>query len=103
MPSLKTFDVKNDQISENYKKTSTFLYKTVYYTVQSQYLTLKFKNFISGFFPDFPDPVFSRKKTVCGLVQGQAVGHFITCVYIVQILYKAICWRLSEYMKIAKN
>ena len=49
MHSLKTFDVKNDQISENYKKTSTFLYKTLHYTVQSQYLILKIENFISGF------------------------------------------------------
>ena len=62
------------------KKTSTFFFITDNYAVQSQYLTTNIGNFISGFFPDFPDPVFSRKKTVCRLVQSQTPGHFVNFV-----------------------
>ena len=49
------------------KKTSTFFFITDNYAVQSQYLTTNIGNFISGFFPDFPDPVFSRKKQCADL------------------------------------
>ena len=103
MHSLKTFDVKNDQISENYKKTSTFLYKTVYYTVQSQYLTLKFKNFISGFFPDFPDPVFSRKLFLQRLADGQTLCQVFAHIYYINYVSSLVWWRKVEHMKNAKN
>ena len=58
---MKNLYVKYDKSSENRKITSKFLYKIVHSSVSSQYLTTNFGNFISGFFPDFPDPVFSRK------------------------------------------
>ena len=58
-------------------KNSTFLWKTENYTVRSQYLTKNVGNFISGFFLEFPDPVFSGKKKLLGLANGQTLGHFV--------------------------
>ena len=58
------------------KKNSTFFYKTDNYAVQSQYLTTNIGKFISGYFLDFPDLIFSQKKIMCRLVQSQALGHF---------------------------
>ena len=37
----------------------------------------KNRNLISRFFPDFPDPVFSRKFFLRGLAGGQTLGHFV--------------------------
>ena len=93
---VKNCDVKNVKICVNHKKKSTFHHKTIIYSVLSQNLTLNIRNFISGFFPDFPDPVFSRKKIVRGLARGQTIDHFITYIYIVLILYKITCWRMLE-------
>ena len=45
-------------------------------------------NFISGFFPDFPDPVFSWKKFVGELGGGQILAHFIAHVKISCFKYK---------------
>ena len=45
-------------------------------------------NFGSGFFPDFPDPVFSRKKNVGEVGGGQTLGHFMGLIYIACFIYK---------------
>ena len=60
--ALANCDFRNLKISQNYKKTSMFYYKTELLTVHSQNLIKNCRNFESGFFPDSPDPVFSRKK-----------------------------------------
>ena len=44
--------------------------------------------FGSGFFPDFPDPVFSRKKRVRVLAGGQFIVHLIANTYILSFIYK---------------
>ena len=77
---LGNLSFKKVKISKNCKKTSQFYHKTVFYVFHSQNLIKNSRNFESGFFPDFPDPVFSRKKTVCGLVQSQTPGHFVNFV-----------------------
>ena len=46
------------------------------------------RNFESGFFPDFPDPVFSRKKRVRGLARGQILAQFIAHVKVSCFIYK---------------
>merc|ERR1712001_352539 len=103
MGSLKNFDVKNDKISENYKKKSTFLNKTVHYTVQTQYLITNIRNFISRFFPDFPDPVFSRKFFLYGLVRGETLCHFVAQFYYINYICSLVCWQKLAGMKNAKN
>merc|ERR1712001_313877 len=103
MGSLKNFDVKNDKISENYKKKSTFFNKTVHYTVQTQYLITNIGNFISGFFPDFPDPVFSRKFFLDGLGRGQTLCHFVAYFYYINYLCSLVGWQGVADMKNAKN
>ena len=37
----------------------------------------KIWNVKSGFFPDFPDPVFSRNFFVGGLGRGRTMSHFL--------------------------
>ena len=46
------------------------------------------RNIESGFFPDFPDPVFSRKKRVRGLAGGQILAHFIAHVKVSCFIYE---------------
>ena len=49
-------------------------------------------NFVSGFFPDFPDPVFSRKKIVGEVGGGQIFAHFIGHVKVSYFIYKLKLW-----------
>ena len=77
---LGNLSFKKVKISKNCKKTSQFYHKTVFYVFHSQNLIKNSRNFESGFFPDFPDPVFSRKKRVRGLAGGQILAHFIAHV-----------------------
>ena len=56
----------------------------VLYTVHSQNLTKNIWNLKSGFFPEFPDPVFSRKKSV----GGQILVHVIAHVNVSCFIYK---------------
>ena len=61
------------------------------------------RNFESGFFPDFPDPVFSRKKRVRRLAGGQILAHFIAHVKVSCFIYEFIWWQKVADMKNAKN
>ena len=101
--NMKNLYVKYDKSSENRKITSKFLYKIVHSSVSSQYLTTNFGNFISGFFPDFPDPVFSRNFLLGKLGQGQIKCHFVSFMNIFHILYSFLWWQKVADMKNAKN
>ena len=61
------------------------------------------KNFISGFFPDFPDPVFSRNFFLEGLGGGQTLCHFVAYFYYINYLCSLACWQKLAGMKNAKN
>ena len=55
--------------------------------------------FVSGFFPEFPDPVFSGKKKLRGLAGGQThrhSGHFDSNYYYIS---PSVTWRELEYTK----
>ena len=93
---LGNLSFKNVKISKNCKIFSMFYHKTAFYVYHSQNLSKNSRNFGSGFFPDFPDLVFFRKKIVRGLARGQTIDHFITYIYIVLILYKTACWSMLE-------
>ena len=96
---VKNCDVKNVKICVNHKKKSTFHYKTIIYSVHSQNLTLNIRNFISGFFPDFPNPVFSRKKSVGELGRGKTFHHFIAHLYLACFLYELKLEHNGAYAK----
>ena len=73
------------------------------YSVHSQNLTLNIRNFISGFFPDFPDPVFSRNFCLERLGDGQIKCHFVSYMNTFHILYEFIWWQKVADTKNAKN
>ena len=100
---LRILYFKNVKISENYKKTSKFYHKTVFYTVHSQNLFKNTENFISGFFPDFPDPVIFQKKMVGKVGVGQLFHQNVAYTYKLNILWKLIWWQKVAGMKNAKN
>ena len=60
-------------------------------------------NFGSGFFPDFPDPVFSQKKIVGGLGQSQTLGQSFAHFYYINYISSLVLWRNVENMKNTKN
>ena len=100
---LRNLNFKNVKISQKCKKTSQFYHKTVFCAFYSQNLIKNSQNFKSGFFPDFPDPVFSRKKRVREVAGGQTLGHFVSYMNIFHILYEFIWWQKVADMKNAKN
>ena len=61
---LKDLHVKIVKFGKNYKQNSFI--KTAVFDVDYQNLITNFKNLVSGFFPEFPDPVFFRKKSLRG-------------------------------------
>merc|ERR1712020_612186 len=61
------------------------------------------KNFISGFFPDFPDPVFSRKKTVRGHAQSQTMSHFVDFVTKFHHISPSVCGGMWSTRKMQKT
>ena len=73
------------------------------YTILSQNLSLNMKNFISGFFPDFPDLVFSRKKTVRGLAGGQTIYQNAIYKHLSPSVPPVSWWQKVADMKNAKN
>ena len=60
----------------------------VLYTVHSQNLTKNIWNLISGFFPEFPDPVFSPEKKVREVAGGQILAHAMAHVKLSCFIYK---------------
>ena len=63
----------------------------------------KIWNFKSGFFPDFPDPVFSRKKKLGRLGQTTTIAHFVTQSYNNCQTLVLERWRKVEHEKNAEN
>ena len=88
MFSLRNHNFKNVGIPENDIKTFILCHKTLHITVLCQNLIKISWNFVSGFFPDFPDPVFSRKKRVRGLAGGQFFVHLLANIYILSFIDK---------------
>ena len=61
------------------------------------------RNFESGFFPDFPDPVFSRKKRVRGLAGGQTIDQNALFKLLSPSVLPVTWWQKLADMKNAKN
>ena len=59
--------------------------------------------FVSGFFPEFPDPVFSRKKTVRGLAGGQTMHQNAMFKHLSTSVPPFTWWQKVADMKNAKN
>ena len=85
------------------QKKSTFHHKTTISIVHSENLIQKWKIWYPDFFPDFPDPVFSRIFFLRGLAGGQTKCHFMSYINIFHILYEFIWWQKVADMKNAKN
>ena len=83
---LGNLSFKKVKISKNCKKTSQFYHKTVFYVFHSQNLIKNSRNFESGFFPDFPDPVFSQNFCLERLGTVQLFANF--CPLLLHKLYK---------------
>ena len=75
----------------------------VNYTVHSQNLTSNIRNLISGFFPELPDPVFSREKIVGEVGGGQIFAHFIGHVKVSYFIYKLKLWHDVADAKSVEN
>ena len=60
----------------------------------------KIQNYKSGFFPEFPGPVFSRKKNGGG---GQILAHFIAKVKVSCYIYKLKLWHDVADVKSVEN
>ena len=63
----------------------------------------KIQNYKSGFFPDFPDPVFSRKIFLGEVGGGQILAHFIAQVKVSYFIYKLKLWHDVADAKSAEN
>ena len=63
----------------------------------------KIQNYKSGFFPEFPDPVFSRKKIVGEVGGGQTLAHFIAHVKVSCYIYKLKLWHDVADAKSVEN
>ena len=46
------------------------------------------KNFTINFFPHSVRPFYRTVRTVCGLVGGQTLGHFMAHIYLTCFIYK---------------
>ena len=77
--------------------------KTLVFDVYYQNLIPNFWNLVSGFFPEFPDPVFFRKKSLRGFAPWKTLGHFVHFVPKQSYISPSVTWRKLEYMKNAKN
>ena len=73
-------DFKNIKFVENSEKSRLYFINQLIPMYINQNLIEDIRFFGSGFFPDFPDPVFSRNKRVRGLAGGQTLAHFIAHV-----------------------
>ena len=100
---LGNLNFKIVKISKNCKKTSQFYHKTAFYVFHSQNLIKNRQYFESGFFPDFPDPVFSRNFCLERLGDGQIKCHFVSYMNTFHILYEFIWWQKVADTKNAKN
>ena len=100
---LKIVMPKNVRISLNRQKKSTVYHKTTIYGVHSEYIIKKIKIWYPDFFPDFPDPVFSRKKKLLRLAHGQTLRHFVVNKSLFHILLSLATWQKLADMKNAKN
>ena len=67
-------------------------HKTLFFVVLFQNLIPKIRNPTSGFFPDFPDPVFSQKKKLGEVGGGQTLGHFLALTKISCFIFKLELW-----------
>ena len=101
--SQRNWHFKNIKIVENFKKTQLLFINQHFCMFIKQNLFQNIKNFISGFFPDFPDPVFSLKKILYGLVRGQTLCHFVAYFYNINYICSLACWQKLAGMKNAKN
>ena len=69
----------------------------------NQNLIKNTRNHRSGFFPDFPDPVFSRIFFLRGLAGGQTLGHFDRFATKLNDISPSVTWQKLADMKNAKN
>ena len=60
-------------------------------------------NFVSGFSPDIPDPVFSWKKIVGEVGEGQIFTHFIAHMKVSYFTYKLKLWHDVADAKSTEN
>ena len=100
---LKNGNFKNIKIVENCKNFFALMHLSSQGMFQIAISVKNSWNFFSGFFPDFPDPVFSRKKIVCGLVQSQTLCQSFAHFYYINYISSLVLWRNVENMKNAKN
>ena len=100
---LKNGYFKNIRFVENDKNFFAMIHISSQGMFKSQYLSKNSWNFISRFFPDFPDPVFSRKKIVCGLVQSQTLCQYFAHFYYINYICSLVRWQKVADMKNAKN
>ena len=101
--SQRNWHFKNIKIVENFKKTQLLFINQHFCMFIKQNLFQNIKNFISGFFPDFPDPVFSLKKIVREVAGGQTKCQFVSYLNIFHILQTSTWWQKLADMKNAKN
>ena len=101
--SLPNSYVKNVQFGKNFKFSRFSFINLLFLMCINKILIKNYRNFVSGFFPDFPDPVFSRNFFVEKLGEGQTRCHFLSYVNIFHILYKFFWWQKVADMKNAKN
>ena len=66
-------------------------------------LTQNNKILISGFFPDFPDPVFSQNFFLLRLAKGQTLCQFFAHFYYINYICCLVTWQKLAGMKNAKN
>ena len=103
MYKVKNCDVKNVRIRLNRQKKSTVYHKTTIYSVHFEYLTKKRKIWYPDFFPEFPDPVFSRKKSLRDFAPWKTLGHFEDFVTKQSFISPSVTWQKLADMKSAKN
>ena len=60
-------------------------------------------NLLSGFFPEFRDPVFSQKKIVGEVGGGQILANFIAHVKVSYFIYKLKLWHDVADAKSVEN
>ena len=100
---LKNGNFKNKKIVENCKTFFALMHLSSQGIFQIAISVKNSWNFFSGFLPDFPDPVFSQKKIVCGLVQSQTLCQYFAHFYYINYIGSLVWWRKVENLKNAKN
>ena len=63
----------------------------------------KIQNYKSGFFPEFPDPVFPGKKIVGEVGGSQTLPHFIAHVKVSCYTYRLKLWHDVADAKSVEN